>query len=590
MSRWKSTSFFVVALALAFFLIRWNDQGDLSSRMGMQRILSANELDLKRLVFLDQTNQITFSLNESGNWLVGNEQEKLVRASQIMIESLLNELRVVKLREGFALRKMQERGFTLADYGLDIPQRSLTVDRGGGETVWLWGAQSSVDKAQYIMIRGGDYMYTFDPEKHSFFPSQASDFYEYNIFTESMEQLDRIELSGVAADGFIQLLRNGSGGWQLTQPRLGSVEERDFLALMEMLRRCQLQSFVDGSADQITSFGFDEPYFQLSISSVESGRQMFRVGDVAAGDDSLRYATQSGTDRVGLLETELINELIESIENLRASQVFDMRGSSLSHCYIYDDVREIKLATDSNLTWRVDNSFNWLIENSVINELREFVEGMVITRFDVEPNLSSTRVNMEVSFGGQDYKEAITCLVPNDFDAPVQIQFMNENKVHEVNRVKPLFDWLNPLAYMQRALFEKNWQVSRIDRIVGTETNSITRVQSYEDKQNSVSGTIAAPDWALVTEDIINLQAESYVVSYPPALDVFQLDQPMCKLLFYESSQAWHTKELLIGGFAPVGGRYAMIKGHELIFILSDSSVQKCMKPWRDGNSDVGGE
>lgn len=589
MSRWKSTLFFVVALVLASVLLRWNDQGDLSSRIGGQRILSVNELDLKQLVFLDQTNQLIFSMNESGDWRVGVGQQELVKANRAMVETLLNELRSVKLSDGFSLKMMEERGFALADYGLDIPQRSLTVDRGGGETVWLWGAESSIDNVQYIMMRGGKHIYTIDPEEKSLFPSQADNFYEYSIFTESMQQLDRIELSGVAADGFIQLLRNSSGGWQLTQPRLGSVEERDYVSLMETLSRCQLQSFVDGSADELTSFGFDEPYFQLSISSVEGGMQIFRVGDVAVDDDSLRYATQSGTDRVGLLDTGLIYELIESIENLRASQVFEMRGSSLTDCYISDDVREIRLTVDSNQLWRVDNSFNWLIEDSVINELREFVEGMVITRFDVVPNLSSERVKMEVSFGDQDYQEVITCFVPNDFDAPVQIQFMNENKVHEVNRVKPLFDWLNPLAYMKRALFDKDWQVGRIDRIVGSETNSIERVIGDVEKLAKESGLIAS-EWASAEEDILNLQAESYVVSYPPSLDVFQLDQPICKLLFYESSQAWHTKELLIGGFAPVGGRYAMIKGHELIFILSDSSVQKCMKPWRDGNSDIGGE
>ena len=64
----------------------------------------------------------------------------------------------------------------------------------------------------------------------------------------------------------------------------------------------------------------------------------------------------------------------------------------------------------------------------------------------------------------------------------------------------------------------------------------------------------------------------------------------MCKLLFYEKSETWHTKELLIGGFAPVGGRYAMIKGHEFIFILSESSVRKCLRLWRDGKSDMGEE
>lgn len=585
MSRWKSTVFFMVALALAYSLLVWNKEGDLSSRLGTQRILSTYEADLKSLVFTGGTNQIVFSINESGDWQVGEEPNQLIEADETMVESLLNELISVRLDEGFTLKKMRERGFTLADYGFDMPEGSLALDRSGEETVWIWGSQSSLDKAQYVMKRGGKRVYTIDDGEHRIFPERAEDFYEYKIFIDSIEHIDRVELGGSAADGFIQLLRNGNRGWQLTQPRLGSVEESDFLTLMEMLSRVQLESFVEGSAEDASSFGFDEPYLRLSVSSVENGMRVFQVGDASLGDDTFRYATQSGTGRVGLLETGLVEKLIESIEKLRASQVFEMRGSSLSYCHIYDHVREIKLGLDSNQVWRVEKSFDRLVAASVINELREFIEGMVITRFDVEPNPNSARVNMEVCFGDRTYSEEITCLVPLDLDAPVQIQFVNENKVHEVNRVKPLFDWLNPLAYMQRALFDEDWQLSRIDRILEGVTNRMARVTEEGEPGGVVGSAVEFSQWSSVADDLIKLHAESYVVSYPPALDVFQLDDPVCRLLFYERAQAWHTKELLIGGVAPAGGRYAMLKGHELIFILSEASVRTCMMSWKDNPS-----
>ena len=149
MSRWKSTVFFMVALALAYSLLVWNKEGDLSSRLGTQRILSTYEADLKSLVFTGGTNQIVFSINESGDWQVGEEPNQLIEADETMVESLLNELISVRLDEGFTLKKMRERGFTLADYGFDMPEGSLALDRSGEETVWIWGSQSSLDKAQY---------------------------------------------------------------------------------------------------------------------------------------------------------------------------------------------------------------------------------------------------------------------------------------------------------------------------------------------------------------------------------------------------------------------------------------------------------
>ena len=112
---------------------------------------------------------------------------------------------------------------------------------------------------------------------------RLEDLYDYRFFVEYILQSDRIEISGSASDGFIQMIRSHDEGWQLFQPRLGSVDQVAVLRLLEKLNETRMTSFIEGDTSENSAFGFDEPFMRLVLSSVQGGAVSFYVGDEVLG-------------------------------------------------------------------------------------------------------------------------------------------------------------------------------------------------------------------------------------------------------------------------------------------------------------------
>ena len=66
---------------------------------------------------------------------------------------------------------------------------------------------------------------------------------------------------------------------------------------------------------------------------------------------------------------------------------------------------------------------------------------------------------------------------------------------------------------------------------------------------------------------------------YPSSLAPFGLEDPVCRLIFYELDSKWHSLELMIGNRFDDSGYYAMVKGRDIIFRLE--WVHLCMKNLR---------
>ena len=270
------------------------------------------------------------------------------------------------------------------------------------------------------------------------------EFYDYRVFTENIFQCDRIELSGSASDGFIQIVYSHESGWQLLQPRLLSVNQSSVLDLFNQIKKIKLQSFNDVELSDSSAFGFDDPYMRLVISSIQNGSISLCIGDLS-GDRKMRYVRRDKEDKIGLIDENIINDVIGHLEKLRKDQVFDL-AKKTSFLQLSNPQNEILFTKGSNTLWRMNKPFDWGVDNEIFSQMLEFIEGMVITRFDVNANIDSKKFTIEINSKDSDNYQEISCFLPSDPDEPMQIKFPDEKEHHEVNRVRPLFNLLNPLT------------------------------------------------------------------------------------------------------------------------------------------------
>ena len=579
MRRWRSTYLMLLLVLITGSFLYWFEKDSAVQVIGKKRMLIENEKDLSSLVISISTNQIVLHRSDTvDNWLIGKLESRLERADPRGVRSILSELSLIQLEYGFSLQEIQDRGLTLSDYGLDEPTGFIKIRRAGQEREWILGSESSLGSVQYLMLRDSDKVYLMDKTAWSFLPDSVEDLYDYRFFVEYILQSDRIEISGSASDGFIQMVRSHDEGWQLFQPRSGSVDQVAVLRLLEKLNETRMTSFTDGDISENSAFGFDEPFMRLVLSSVQGGAVSFYVGDEVIGQEGIRYASRGGDDQVGLVYESLVQELLDTLAQFRAAQVFDFMGESSCYLRLSEAGRKVGFVYGSNEVWRMNQPFDWAVDEFVMSQLKDFVEGMVVTRFDVVPNKEARPLLLEAGTQKGSKTQKVVCFIPSAPDAPVQVQFDEEKDYHEVNRVKPLFDLLSPLSYKDRRILSFDSILVRVDQVLKEEQMQSINWDSEKVAWNLSGSNTTTDELNNWVKQLQQMEAESFVASYPSSLTPFGLENPKCRLIFYESDSKWHTLELMVGNRTEGKGYYAMIKGRDIIFQLSLESVQLCMK------------
>ena len=579
MRRWRSTYLMLLLVLITGSFLYWFEKDSAVQVIGKKRMLIENEKDLSSLVISISTNQIVLHRSDAvDNWLIGKLESRLERADPRGVRSILSELSLIQLEYGFSLQEIQDRGLTLSDYGLDEPTGFIKIRRAGQEREWILGSESSLGSVQYLMLRDSDKVYLMDKTAWSFLPDSVEDLYDYRFFVEYILQSDRIEISGSASDGFIQMVRSHDEGWQLFQPRSGSVDQVAVLRLLEKLNETRMTSFIDGDISENSAFGFDEPFMRLVLSSVQGGAVSFYVGDEVIGQEGIRYASRGGDDQVGLVYESLVQELLDTLAQFRAAQVFDFMGESSCYLRLSEAGRKVGFVYGSNEVWRMNQPFDWAVDEFVMSQLKDFVEGMVVTRFDVVPNKEARPLLLEAGTQKGSKTQKVVCFIPSAPDAPVQVQFDEEKDYHEVNRVKPLFDLLSPLSYKDRRILSFDSILVRVDQVLKEEQMQSINWDSEKVAWNLSGSNTTTDELNNWVKQLQQMEAESFVASYPSSLTPFGLENPKCRLIFYESDSKWHTLELMVGNRTEGKGYYAMIKGRDIIFQLSLESVQLCMK------------
>ena len=583
MRRWRSTYLMLFLVLIIGSFLYWFEKDFAAQVIEKKQMLIENEKDLSSLVISISTNQIVLHRSDTvDNWLIGKLESRLERADPRGVRSILSELSLIQLEYGFSLKEIQDRGLTLSDYGLDEPKDFIKIRRAGQEREWMLGSESSLGSVRYLMLRDSDEVYLMNKNAWSFLPDSVEDLYDYRFFVEYILQSDRIEISGSASDGFIQIVRSHDDGWQLFQPRSGSVDQVAVLRLLEKLNETRMTSFIEGDISENSAYGFDEPFMRLVLSSVQGGAVSFYVGDEVIGQEGIRYASRGGDNQVGLVYESLVQELLDTLAQFRTAQVFDLMGESARYLRLSETGRKVGFVYGSNEVWRMNQPFDWAVDEFIMLQLKDFVEGMVVTRFDVTPHKEARPLLLEAGNQKGSKNQKVMCFIPSDPDAPVQVKFDEEKDYHEVNRVKPLFDLLSPLSYKDRRIFSFDTILARVDQVLKEEPMQ-SIIWDSEKATWNLSGSNATTDelnnWVMQLQQI---EAENYTASYPSSLAPFGLDNPICRLIFYERDSKWHTLELLVGNRTESSGYYAMVKGRDIIFQLSSEWAQLCMKNLRN--------
>ena len=484
MKNWSSTLLLIMSILLLSCMIYfYKSKSSFKLSDKKNQIINFDD-SLNSFIYQDKENTYNFYKNDNlSNWSVGNDKTDLERADENIICTLFNNLSLLDLKYVFSVEELRKSNKDISDYGLDEPIATIDIKYLDRTEKWLIGDSLSLGTHRYIMLQEAKDIYVVDTQINDLLSLPIDEFYDYRVFTENIFQCDRIELSGSASDGFIQIVYSHESGWQLLQPRLLSVNQSSVSDLFNQIKKIKLQSFNDVELSDSSAFGFDDPYMRLVISSIQNGSISLCIGDLS-GDRKMRYVRKDKEDKIGLIDENVVNDVIGYLEKFRKDQVFDL-AKKTSFLQLSNPQNEILFTKGSNTLWRMNKPFDWAVDNQIFRQTLEFIEGMVITRFDVNPNIDSKEFTVEINSKDSDNYQKISCFLPSDPDEPMQIKFPDEEEHHEVNRVRPLFNLLNPLSYKNKDIFSSIDRVTRVEQYIYDNDVNLFDWNSIESKWES---------------------------------------------------------------------------------------------------------
>ena len=268
---------------------------------------------------------------------------------------------MLDLKYVFSVEELRKSNKDISDYGLDEPIATIDIKYLDRTEKWLIGDSLSLGTHRYIMLNEAKDIYVVDTQINDLLSLPIDEFYDYRAFTENIFQCDRIELSGSASDGFIQIVYSHESGWQLLQPRLLSVNQSSVSDLFNQIKKIKLQSFNDVELSNSSAFGFDDPYMRLVISSIQNGSISLCIGDLS-DDRKMRYVRKDKEDKIGLIDENVVNDVIGYLEKFRKDQVLTP-AKKTSFLQLSNPSNEILFTKGSNTLWRMNKPFDWAVDN-----------------------------------------------------------------------------------------------------------------------------------------------------------------------------------------------------------------------------------
>ena len=216
-------------------------------------------------------------------------------------------------------------------------------------------------------------------------------------------------------------------------------------------------------------------------------------------------------------------------------------------------------------------SFFWNLDNESLNKFISCINNMKITKFNVSNNLNNKSINLIIkSLENED--ETITFYTSDNINNPLLIKFAKEPFFHEISKIENFNEFLNPLFFKDKNLFPFSLDEIKTIKIISKSEDNKNIISKNSDILNGYENIYKNNDNML--SNFIDIKVDKYVAAYPLSLKSYGLDNPfyIFQIRFVDPNIL--GLDLLIGNKTD-SGRFAMIKGRDIVFILSDEIIKK---------------
>jgi len=508
----------------------------------------------------------------------------------------------MKRGEVITSQERAQRNAQLADYGLEPARCSITLDLGGHQQTVLFGRSAPVGDAIYVKDSVHSDVVATEVAVTNNFPTNAMALRDHALFSGSAFDVKRLDLRG--GGRLIQLAKNDKGDWQIQQPLLARADHAAVQGVLDALFDWKVDQFArDGVADFAT-YGIDENATKITINAGDKvNEQVLLVGKQVGTTAALVYASTPPEKSVYAVNTTALAKVGIKLNDLRDRRLLTLSSYDVAGIHLQCGEKKLELKKDTNNEWSIVQPRPAKADSQRVQDFLTQITGVKIEDFLdqatanpaalglAEPAWRVTLIKTGTTVAGGNAPKTVapgereqTVLV-SSLPRPggrVAVRLEHEATPYEVPSSATTNLTVDPLAFRGREILNfYSGDVLKLTLTHGAVTQVVERASATNDfaAVPPVVGLVDRDQITAMLNVFCNLQAQRLVAEDAKDLALFGLAQPEFALTLGVKGEAGLSKTILIGT-AVTGGRYAMMRGQDLVFVLDAEAAMLLTKGW----------
>jgi hypothetical protein len=523
------------------------------------------------------------------------------RADAGAVDRLLSGLADMKRGEVVTEQDRTQRNTKLADYGLETPRCSVALDLGGRRQTVLFGRSAPVGGAIYLKdAERGDVVAT-DAAVTNNFPAHAVALRDRALLSGSAFDVKRLDLRG--GGRLVQLAKNEKGDWQMQQPLVARADRAAVQGVLDAVFDWKVADFAaDGVAD-FTPYGLDENAVKVTLNAGDkANEQVLLVGKPAGTNAAQVYACTPPEKSVYAVSTDALAKVSCKINDLRDRRLFTLSGYDIAGLRVQQGEKKLELKKDAQGEWAITQPRPAKADGARVQEFITQLTGVKIEDFLdqsaanpgalglAEPAWRITLLKTGAAAAtnapakavpGEDAQTLLVSGQPRP-SGRLAARLEHEATPYEIPAAALTNLTADPLVFRSRDILMLNAaDVLKLTLVRGGATQVVERASATNDfavvtpAKGPAEGNLVAE----VLSTFCFLRAQSLVAADDKELGKYGLLQPELALMLSLKGDASLAKTVLIGG-ATAGGRYAMIRGQDVVFVLDEPAALLLTRDW----------
>jgi hypothetical protein len=170
------------------------------------------------------------------------------------------------------------------------------------------------------------------------------------ILTLKQEDISKIDLKKKGADELV-LAKDSSGKWQITAPKLLSVEQSTVSPMLSSLSALISERLVEEKASDLGQYGLSDPALTASITEKNNKTHALLLGDQTPAGNAV-YAKLDGDPRVFIIANYNKGNIDKSVNDLRDKRLLTVDADKISKVELIAKKEDIEFGRNKD-AWQI---------------------------------------------------------------------------------------------------------------------------------------------------------------------------------------------------------------------------------------------